>query len=384
MELVLASNFDPALVDRTRELPVTSYFGSFPRSLTGGGRPPYILPEVDEERFRAHVRGIHQAGRKFYATVNTSDLGLKEYGPGYLESFDREIGRLIELGVDGFVVAVPLLLRRIRRAYPDVGLTVSSFARIRTVAQGEYYLKMGADTVVFEEANRDLKLLAGLVRAGARVEVLVNQTCIHDCPYRFHHLNTSSLASQNGTQGPWFEFPILQCGLEVVRDPAKLVAGVFVRPEDLHVYEEAGVDRFKVSGRNRSTDWLVRSASAYAARRWEGNLLDILSYVQNLGPRSALRRLAEEGKDPSVVGPLAQGFDALAHLEIDNRAFPDGFFRRIAATDCARTSCAACGYCAGVARRVVRINGSPLSSYQPPDALPDPSDLLEHFGSQEA
>lgn len=384
MEIVLASNFDPALIERTRELPVTSFFGNFPTSLTGGGRPPYILPEIDPEKFGDHVRLVHRHGRTFYATINSSDLGLREYRPGYLEAFDREIAHLVDLGVDGFVVALPLLLQRIRREYPDLGLTASSFARVRTVAQGEYYLRMGADTIVLEEANRDLKLVAGLVRAGARVEVLVNQTCIHDCPYRFHHLNTSSLASQHEARGPWFEFPILQCGLEVVRDPVKLVSGVFVRPEDLRVLEEVGVDRFKVSGRNRPTDWLVHAASAYAARRYDGNLLDILSYVQNLGPRKALRRLAEGGEAPATVRPLLRGFETLAELEIDNRAFPEGFLRRIAATDCARTSCSACGYCATIARRAVRIAGAPLASYRPPEDLPDPSALLPLLGPDAA
>ncbi len=380
MEIVLASNFDPGLVDRTRELPVASFFGNFPTTLTGGGRPPQILPAVDDEGFRMFVERAHRAGRTFYATMNSADLGLREYRPEYRASFLKEVERLIELGADGFVVAVPLLLRWIHTEFPGVRLTASSFARVRTVAQGEYFLRMGADTIVIEEANRDLKLLEGLASAGAEVEVLVNQTCIHDCPYRFHHLATSSLASQHGARGPRFEYPILQCGLELVNDPVKLVSGIFVRPEDLEVLEEAGVRRFKISGRNRTTDWLVRATRAYAARRYDGNLLDILSYVQNLGPRSALRRVVAEPGAPAEAAPLLAAFDALAGLELDNRAFPSGFLRRIATTDCARTSCASCGYCASVARKAVRVGGVPLADYHPPKDLPDPSSLLPHLG----
>ena len=380
MEIVLACNFDPALVDRTRELPVVSFFGNFPTSLTGGGRPPQILPTVDEGQFRAYIDRVHAGGRTFYATINSSDLGLQEYRPRYLEAFGREIGRLVELGVDGFVVALPVLLQWIHREYPHARLTVSSFARIRSVAQAEYFARMGADTVVIEEANRDLKLLGSLAKTGVDVEVLVNQTCIHECPYRSHHLNTSSLSSQHGVRGPKFEYPILQCGLELVRDPVKLVSGIFVRPEDLEVLEEVGVHRFKVSGRNRTTDWLVRAVSAYAARRYDGNLLDILSYVQNLGPRGALRRLASDGRSPEVVTPLAEGFEALARMEIDNAAIPRGFLRRIAATDCAHTLCSTCGYCATVARKAVRVGGRPLTEYRPPDELPDAFPLLELLG----
>jgi len=367
MELVLASNFDDALVDGLGALPVTTLFGNFPVGLTGGGRPPRILPAVDRERFRAHVGAVHRAGRRFYATLNSTDLGLREYAPGFGRAFLREVDGLLDLGVDGFVVAVPMLVELIHSAHPAVPITVSTFARIRTVTQGEYYLRMGADTIVLEEANRDFALLRGLVARGARVEVLVNQTCLQGCPFRAHHLNTSSLASQPEYPCPALEFPIAECGWEMVRDPGRLVSAIFVRPEDLEVYEEAGVRRFKVSGRNRSTAWLLRAARAYARRSYPGNLLDILSFVQVKAPLGFLRAARHRGApiDGDVLR-LEAAFAALESVTIDNGAFPAGFLHRIAATDCEHTSCSACGYCASVARRVLRVGGRPLSEYVPP------------------
>src|SRR5208282_706232 len=237
------------LIEETADLPVSTFFGGFPIQLTGGGRPPQILPAVDRERFRAHLKMVHRHSRQFFATLNS-----------------------IDLGVDGFVVALPALIEAIRTEYPDVPISVSTFARIRTVTQAEYFLKLGARTIILEEGNRDFRLIRGLIRLGAEVEVLVNQSCLPSCPYRGHHLNTSSLASQPDAPCPAFEYPILECGLEYVRDPAKLISGIFVRPEDLAVFEEAGVTRFKVSGRNRSTAWLLRSARAYAHRSYVGNL----------------------------------------------------------------------------------------------------------------
>jgi collagenase-like PrtC family protease len=380
MELVLGTNFDDALPDRVSELPVRAFFGGFPVSLTGAGRPPYILPDIDRDGFERHVEAIHAGGREFYATLNSSDLGLHEYRSGYLYAFIREVAELLDLGVDGFVVAIPALLEEIHRAYPDVPLTVSSFARIRSVSQAEYFVRLGADTVVLEEANRDFALIQGLVRAGVRVEVLTNQTCIRECPFRAHHLNTSSLCSQPGGDHLWFEFPILECGLEVVRDPRKMISSIWVRPEDLAAYEEAGVHRFKVSGRNRSTDWLVRAATAYARREYHGNLLDILSFVQVKGPSNALATLAHQGVAPEVVEPLRTAFAGLEDVVIDNDAFPAGFLRKIAATDCAHRTCDECGYCAGVAEKVVRISGQPPSRYRAPVDLPSPVGLLAAFG----
>ena len=380
MELVLASNFDDALPGRVADLPVADFFGGYPVSLTGAGRPPYILPPVDREGFRRHLEAVHRTGRSFYATLNSNDLGLKEYRPGYLAAFDRELGALLDLGVDGVVVALPALVEAVHRAHPDVPISVSSFARIRSVAQAEPFLALGADTVILEEGNRDFRLIDGLVRAGARVEVLVNQTCLHDCPFRAHHLSTSSLCSQPGAEPLWFEFPILQCGLALLQEPRQLIASIWVRPEDLAVYEEAGVHRFKISGRNHPTDWLVRAAAAYAARSYRGNLADLLSLVQVRGPSRALEELARRGVDPERVESLAAAFRPWERIEIDNTAFPAGFLRRIAATDCAHRSCRECGYCETVARKVLRIGGRPLDEYRPPSSLPSALPLLPAFG----
>ncbi len=380
MELVLATNWDDTLPDRVSDLPVSTFFGGFPVSLTGSGRPPFILPSVDRDGFRRHLKAVHRTGREFYATVNSNDLGLKEYRPGYLDTFQREVGELLDLGVDGLVIAIPALVEAVHRAYPEVPISVSSFARVRSVAHAEYFLRLGADTVILEEANRDFALIRGLIRAGARVEVLTNQTCIRDCPFRAHHLNTSSLCSQPGEDRLWFEFPILECGLELVRDPVKLISSIWVRPEDLALYEEAGVRRFKVSGRNRPTDWLVRSARAYARRSYHGNLLDILSGVQLKGPAKALAILDQRGVAPELVADLRRAFSAYEDVVIDNDAFPPGFLRRIQASDCGSRRCEECGYCQTVAEKVVRIGGRAPSQYRPPALIPSPLPLLPAFG----
>ncbi len=189
------------------------------------------------------------------------------------------------------------------------------------------------------------------------------------------------MCSQPGGDRLWFEFPILECGLEVVRDPRKLISSIWVRPEDLALYEEAGVDRFKISGRNRPTDWLVRATAAYSSREYHGNLLDLLSFVQVKGPLNALSILSARGAVPEVVEPLRDAFAELGDVVIDNDAFPKGFLRRIAATDCDHQRCEECGYCGTVAEKVVRIGGKAPSQYRPPSNLPSSVGLFQEFGS---
>ena len=142
-----------------------------------------------------------------------------------------------------------------------------------------------------------------------------------------------------------------------------------------------GKFRFKISGRNRPTDWLVRAAEAYTSRQYHGNLLDLLSFVQIKGPRQALSKLSERGVAPDVVEPLQEAFAALDDVVIDNDAFPRGFLRRIAHTDCEHQRCEECGYCGTVAEKVVRIGGRAPSQYRPPRDLPTIAGLMEEFGT---
>ena len=67
----------------------------------------------------------------------------------------------------------------------------------------------------------------------------------------------------------------------------------WIRPEDLHVYEALGVKEFKIIDRSRSTAWLLRATKAYASRRYDGNLLDILS-LEMLGDPCGFHASIEE------------------------------------------------------------------------------------------
>lgn len=380
MDFVLATNFEDRLLKEVEDVPVSNFFGGFPVSLTGGGRPPYILPSLSDEQFRSHIAAIHRMNRKFLVTLNSNDLGLKEYEPDFISNFLKEATRLMELGVDGFIMAIPILMEALHREYPDVHLSASTFARINTVGQAEYFRDMGAEVIILEESNKNFRLIRALTKAGMNVEILCNQTCIKDCPFRAQHLQNSSLGSQPGNAKFWFEAPIMECGVEVAKDPAKLVNSIIVRPEDLEAYEEAGVHRFKLSGRNRTTEWLSKVAHAYNSRNWDGNLLDIVSYVQVKGPMSAVNRIERGGMLP-VVKSFKEALDPLAGVRIENKAYPKGFLRRVGATDCENLSCKECGYCGGVADKVVTVNGLPLSEYKPVQNLPPVATLLPYLGT---
>ena len=57
----------------------------------------------------------------------------------------------------------------------------------------------------------------------------------------------------------------------------------FIRPEDVHFYEEIGVRNFKITGRTKPLGWLEMVLSSYWKHSHEGNLLQLLATDPFLG-----------------------------------------------------------------------------------------------------
>ena len=358
MKFSVPAYYDTKYIDviKDEHLPVHGIYGSHAYTLTGSGRCGSILPKVSDKQFSDFVSYTRQNDIDFYYTYNSSELALKEYSNTFYNEFMSDVSKQIKSGVNGFSIAIPMLLDWIKREYPDVKVYVSSFARIRTVAMAQYWHKLGADTIYLEEANRDFGLIRALAREGYDLEVLVNESCIWDCPYRGWHFNTNSMGSQKDTIMKGYPLPMFYCGVEVLNDPLKWFTGEWIRPEDLEFYEKNGVKNFKLSGRNKSMDELLQLIRVYASRKFDGNLLDII------GSRRAY--VPQQMSD----GKLAEQFEVLATARIDNSLFPSDYIQQISRRECGRITCEKCGYCKSVADKVMTIGGKPLSEYQSPNA----------------
>lgn len=137
----------------------------------------------------------------------------------------------------------------------------------------------------------------------------------------------------------------------------------WIRPEDLHYYEEIGINRFKIAGRNKKTEWLVNVVKAYSERKYEGNLLDILSYVQGRATTSALRKIS-----------ASDNYEILMKVYMDNGKFPTNWLNYFKYNKCEERSCEECKYCDMIEERVITIDGKPptqLNNIKPPiDLIP--------------
>jgi collagenase-like PrtC family protease len=356
MRLVVATNWDDALLRGMEGLPVHVVFGKLRQDLVGGGRPSSILPSVTWEDMARHISLAHALGFRFTYLWNATTLADAEFAPEFVSRMEDQLRRLVDVGVDGLVVGVPWMIALAKDVAPNLEVTASSLMDVVTPREARQFEAMGADTIVLHHAaNRDFPVLDE-IRASVRcdLELIVNNSCVFQCPYNNCHHVSPSFHSREGSR-PLLEYELFWCAGRHAQDGAEIIRSRWIRPEDLHVYEARGYDRFKIAGRGRSTEWLLRSARAYAERSYRGDLTDIISMSQHAPLALAQRRAAEPGgAHGERWQEIALALTPLRDLRVEGAAIPRDFLEFFETHDCDTLSCRRCGYCALVARRAVR------------------------------
>jgi collagenase-like PrtC family protease len=376
VRLVVATSFDDALLDGLAGLPVYAVFGKLQTDLVGGGRPASVLPAVTWEGLARHVARAHALGFRFLYLWNAGTLADAEYERGYAAQLREELRRLVDLGVDGLVVGLPWMVPLVKDAAPHLEVSVSSFVHVDSPREAQQFEAMGADTVILHHTiNRDFSLLRE-IRRSVRIdlELIVNQSCVFQCPYVACHQTSPAFHSRIGAR-PVLEYELFWCAGRYAHDGAEIIRSRWIRPEDLGAYEALGYDRFKIAGRGRDTAWLLRAARAYAARSHPGDLTEIVSMSQHAPLAFARRRAAEDGPHAAAWAELAEDLAQVGRLRVDNTAIPEDFIDFFRRHDCNRRSCRSCGYCAEVARRAVRgatrWETDAPARVPPPDLFPE-------------
>ena len=377
MRLSLAANFDEALLPQLRPYPVTEIFGQLNRDPVGGGRARFMLAPVGRRRFASYVAAVHREDLQFNYLLNAACLGNREFDRGWQRDLRRLLDWLAELGVETVTVSLPFLLETVKRNYPQFRVKVGVFAKISTPQQAAHWERLGADCLTLESfsVNRVFARLRALRAAVAcELQLLANSNCLQSCPFSPYHMVGLSHASRPGRGRFFVDYCLLRCSTLKLAEPANYVRSEWIRPEDLHLYEEIGYDSFKLVERGAPSEVLLTRVQAYAARRYDGNLLDLIQpfgyrTVESPGqpkrPRwwelreflrpwraspARLWKWRELAKLRGMNYPL-QG----APVYLDNRAL-DGFLEPFLEQGCADRDCEHCGYCAEVAARAVRVD----------------------------
>ncbi len=383
MRIMLPANYDLDLLPHLRQHQVFEIYGKLPYDVVGGGRPSYMSTPLHRRALARYVAEVHRQGMEFNYLLNAACAGNREWS----RSFQRELNRLLdwltEIEVDTVTVVLPFLLQIVKERYPHFQVKVGIYAQVDTVKRAQYWEELGADAINLESfsINRDFEKLARIREAvDCDLILIANHFCQPNCPFQIQHQNGFAHASSTRRRF-LIDYPLLQCNGRRLRDPTLLISSGWIRPEDLHHYEALGYQTFKLIERNIPSEALLRRARAYAQRRFEGNLAELLfswgfaSHPPRFSWPYFLRTFGPWHIHPSRLG-LARQFLQLQGIfftstreewpvVIDTAAIPDDFLAPFRAGDCCDRDCAACGYCGAIAAKAVRIDPEFLDEVLP-------------------
>ena len=281
-----------------------------------------------QRRMEEELIAIKEMGVKLDLLFNANCYG--EYAMS--EKLSNTVKSLIEYlrgavgGVDIVTTASPFVAHVIKNSFPDIEVRASVNMRIGTVKGMEYLRDLFDSFHVQRDYNRDLKHLSELKRwadnNGKKLIMLANSGCFSFCSAQSFHDNLVAHESEICEVSNAGNFLPYVCweSLKHRENWHMLLENTWVRPEDIHKYEEL-FDTVKLATRMHSLPGMV--IDAYARGRFIGNLLDLFE----------------------------PGFGvALRPFIINNSAFPDDWFKRT--TECDK-ECHKCGYCKGVLEGVL-------------------------------
>ncbi len=366
MKISLATNFDDHLIDEIKDYPVYEVYGKLKADYIGGGRPDNTLKDVDREIFERHVKKVRDAGIRFNYLLNGSCLANNEQDDKWQKEFKEFLSYLKSVGVNALTITNPYILMFVKKHFKnDFYTRISTFACIDSYTKAKYWEDLGADylCVDFVKINRDFKTLKYMVDnlKKSKIEILVTNSCLKNCPMIYTHTNSLSHASNKDEKRNLYEdWSLFFCQEQELKNLEEYIKSPWVRPEDIKYYEDIGVEHFKITERGFPTEELVKRVKAYTTRHYDGNLLDLIQghgvvVTDDLTLKKKKCETREElYQEIKRVRGLGTKRECERHVYIDNKKL-DNFINFFVNNKCTG-NCNSCGYCKRIADQVITRN----------------------------
>lgn len=274
-----------------------------------------------QPRLEADLRQLRELGIGLDLLFNANCYGgqaVSRWLESQVASIIDHLGELVGL-VNTVTTTSLAIARTVKHYYPDIEVRASVNMRIGTIQAMELVAGLFDGYYVQREFNRDLRHLrevkAWADSAGKKLYLLANSGCLDHCPGQSFHDNLVAHEreiDETDNIPDWTPYVCWNHYREREHWPT-LLQGTWIRPEDLHHYEEL-FPVVKLATRQHVRPRQV--IRAYVERRYGGNLLDLF----------------EPGFGPALVPYV-----------IHNDRFPGNWFEQ---TSTCGHQCHRCNYCA--------------------------------------
>lgn len=246
-------------------------------NIVTGGRVHHDIPHIDISQLKYYIEYSKERGIGFNYSLNGSCTGNLEFKPNGLECIYDFLRSLHNIGVRSITVSSIAILEMIRTMFPDISIKVSIINRVNTINKLEQYQDLGVDSVVVDESvNRDFSLLKKMAKT-MKIELIANSLCLKDCIFRAHHYNQTAHASLLNDDDQIITYYNHRCMLTRSQKDENILKLCWIRPEDIHFYNDIGIHYFKLQGRHTVAKGNpVEAVKCYMERSYDGNLIDLL------------------------------------------------------------------------------------------------------------
>lgn len=296
-------NFDQSLITYADELndqykdksKILEWFGSAPSHDDLTGRPKWRLPNISDKEFENFVKKAKDKGQVFNVVLNSiQPYGSKVEMYNHKQEIQDYVKYLEDIGVYRITVANPMMAMFIREV-SNIEMEASCIMHIDTVTQLKYlHEQFGINKYcnsILKNRNKDFLVNAAKYCNDNNLilELLCTEFCgvagegyATHCPYRDSCYLSHATCKTKEDSMTYNNYPMKFCMSARASNKESWLRMRFIRPEDLHYYNEIGINYFKISGRTGGTENLMRMMKAYCEESFEGNLLNLWKPLQTI------------------------------------------------------------------------------------------------------
>ena len=148
MKYSLAYNGDLELIHKTEELEdIEYYYGTVSKNPVGSGRPVHQMSFIGHDNIAQAIEAAHKYNKKFNVLMNAACLSNQEYTSEKRNEISDFLRWLTQIGVDMVTIANPYIIDMCRSKYPELKISVSSFALVDSVESAKYYDRLGVSEI---------------------------------------------------------------------------------------------------------------------------------------------------------------------------------------------------------------------------------------------
>jgi collagenase-like PrtC family protease len=256
---------------------ISEIYLSVENSKWGSGRN--FVHDVDFREMARLSAETKKSGVRFSLAFNTVCFGREKFSKKFQDEFVEILSQAQQSGFSAIILSDPYLMEIAKNKAPDLSVIVSVFAEVDSESRLKFYNALGVDRIIIpHELNRELEKLAHFANISkCELEVIANLGCSHYCARGDSHSIFTGHYTGDIRKEIIGDCHTSFCNFYKLNFPWEILSQDWIRPEDLHRYENIGIKYLKIAGRATSTSWIIKVANAYIAQSYDGNLQDLIT-----------------------------------------------------------------------------------------------------------